>query len=94
MSETVEGLTISYHEDGVEKIKELDKALLAKGGAWVTMMFRYQEWDYKAEAYGPDKFAVRRYQKRNGAYQMRSKFNISNVEQAKKIIEILAGWTA
>lgn len=92
MSETVEGLTITYVEDGVEKIKEIDKALLSKGGAWVTMMFRYHEWDFKAESYGEDKFAVRRYQKRNGAYQMRSKFNISNAEQAKKIIEILSGW--
>lgn len=92
MSETVEELTITYVEDGVEKVKELDKALLAKGGAWVTMLYRYHEWDYKANAYGADKFAVRRYQKRDGSYLMRSKFNISNADQAKKIIEILSSW--
>lgn len=92
MSETVDDLTITYVEDGVEKVKEIDKALLSKGGAWVTVLYRYHEWDYKANAYGPDKFAVRRYQKRDGSYQMRSKFNISNAEQAKKIIDTLSAW--
>lgn len=92
MAETVEDLTITYVEDGIEKVKELDKALLSKGGAWITVLYRYQEWDYKNNAYGADKFAVRRYQKRDGSYQMRSKFNISNAEQAKKIVDILSAW--
>jgi len=94
MNQTVDDLTVTYVEDDIEKVKELDKVPLTKGGAWVTIMYRYQEWDYKANAYGPDKYCVRRYQKRNGAYQMRSKFNISNAEQAKKIIEVLSGWVS
>jgi len=55
-------------------------------------MYRYQEWDRKKEEYGPDKYSIRRYQKRLGEYKQKSKFNISSAAQAKKIIEILNKW--
>lgn len=93
MAETIDELTITYMEDGLEKVKELDKQVLTRG-AWTTIMYKYQNWDPKAEDYGPPCYAIRRYQKRGGQYQMRSKFNISNAEQARKIIDILQGWIA
>jgi len=91
MSETIDDLTISFSEDGVETIKELGKHLLSKG-AWSTIIFRYQEWDRTKENYGPVKYSIRRYQKRNGQYWQKSKFNISSNEQATKIIDILSEW--
>ena len=91
MSETIDDLTISFSEDGVETIKELGKHLLSKG-AWSTIIFRYQEWDKTKENYGPVKYSIRRYQKRNGQYWQKSKFNISSNEQATKIIDILSEW--
>jgi hypothetical protein len=92
MGQKPEDLTITYHEEGVEIVKELDKVILSKG-AWTTILFRYQEWDRSKQAYGPDKFSIRRYQKRGGDYRQQSKFNISSVEQAKAIVEALARWT-
>ena len=91
MSETIDDLTISYSEDGIETIKELDKQILSKG-AWTTILYRYQEWDKKNQNYGAVKYSIRRYQKRNSQYWMKSKFNISSDDQARKIIEILSGW--
>lgn len=91
MASTVEELTVDYEEDGQLLSKELDKIVLTKG-AWSTIIFKYQDWDRKKEDYGPHKFSIRRYQKRNGQYQYKSKFNISSVDQAKKIIEALQGW--
>lgn len=91
MAETIDELTIEYIEDGVTKVKELDKEVLTKG-AWSTIMYRYQEWDYKNNVYGPDKFSIRRYQKRNGQFMQKSKFNISNKDQAEKVIAILTKW--
>ncbi len=88
---TVDDLSVSYYEEGIETVKQLDKEILTKG-AWATIMYKYQDWDKKAEDYGPIKFTVRRYQKSNGIYKMRSKFNISSIEQAKKMIEILNKW--
>jgi hypothetical protein len=90
-SSTVDDLSVSYFEDGVEVVKELDKQILTKG-AWATVMYKYQDWDKKANDYGPIKFTIRRYQKNNGIYKYRSKFNISSIEQAKKVIEILTAW--
>lgn len=91
MSESIEELSIEYIEDGHVVIKELDKAVLSKG-AWATLLFRYQEWKKDQDTYGPDRYTIRRYQKRNGIYMQKSKFNISSKEQAEKIIEVLQGW--
>ena len=92
MASSVEELTISYTEDGIEVVKELDKQVLTKG-AWSTVIYRYQDWNRSKEEYGPDKYTIRRYQKRNGEYMPKSKFNISSKDQAKSIIAALEKWT-
>lgn len=91
MSETVDDLTIQYEEDGLVTVKELDKIVLTKG-AWATLIYRYQDWDRAKECYGKDKYSIRRYQKRNGSYMPKSKFNISSADQARKIIDALTQW--
>jgi hypothetical protein len=92
MSETVDDLTVEYHEGDQMTVKELDKVVLTKG-AWATVMFRYQDLDRKTGDFGDDKYTIRRYQKRNGEYSQRSKFNISSRDQASQIIEALTKWT-
>lgn len=91
MSADVKELTVTYEEDGVETTRELDKVILSQG-TWATIIFRYQDLNRQKQEYGPDKFTIRRYQKRDGEYRLQSKFNISNTEQAKKIIEALQKW--
>jgi hypothetical protein len=91
MSETVDDLTVTYHEGELMTVKELDKVVLSKG-AWATVMFRYQDLDRKTGEFGPDKYTIRRYQKRNGEYGQRSKFNISSRDQAQQIVTALTGW--
>ena len=91
MSQTPEELTVSYTEDGIEVVKELDKAILSKG-AWTTILFRYQDWDRGKSEYGADKYTIRRYQKRSGEYLQKSKFNISSKAQAESIIAALQKW--
>lgn len=93
MSETVDELTVEYFEGEMMTVKELDKVVLTKG-AWATVMYRYQDLDRKSGEFGPDKYTIRRYQKRNGEYNQRSKFNISSHDQAQKIIAALSEWTA
>lgn len=93
MTQRIEDLTIQYQEDGVITVKELDKVILSKG-AWSTIVFRYQDWDRSKQQYGPEKFSIRRYQKRNDYYQQKSKFNISSREQAQKLIDTLSAWLA
>jgi hypothetical protein len=50
--------------------------------------------DAKKNEFGPDKYSIRRYQKKDDAYKMRSKFNISSKDQAEKIIQALQTWIA
>lgn len=91
MPSTPEELTINYSEGGVDIVKELDKRILSKG-AWTTILYRYQEWNNSKQEYGKDKYSIRRYQKRSGEYQQKSKFNISSPDQAKQLIEALQAW--
>jgi hypothetical protein len=91
MANTPDELTINYSEGGIDVVKELDKRVLSKG-AWTTILYRYQDWDHRKEEYGKDKYSIRRYQKRNGEYQAKSKFNISSPDQAKQLIAALQNW--
>ncbi len=91
MAETVEELTVEYKDGDLVTVKELDKQVLTKG-AWATIIYRYQDWDGRKEEYSKDRYTIRRYQKRNGEYNQKSKFNISSSDQAKSIIEALQKW--
>ncbi len=93
MSSTVEDLTINYEEDGIQIVKETGKEILSKG-AWTTILYRFKNLDRKTGEFGKDMYTIRRYQKRQGEYITKSKFNISSTEQAKKIISILVKWTS
>ena len=91
MSGNIDDLTVNWEEDGLLVVKETGKEILSKG-AWTTILFRYQNFDKAKGEYGKSMYTIRRYQKRAGEYQMKSKFNISSSEQAKKIIDSLQNW--
>ncbi len=92
MAETVQDITIEWTDDeGKLLVKQLKKEVLTSG-AWSTLMFSYQELDRQSGDYGPVKFRVGRYQKRNGVFRPHSKFNISSVKQARQIVELLNQW--
>ena len=91
MASKPEEITVNYSEAGVDLVKELDKVVLSRG-AWTTILFRYQEWDQRKGEYGPDKYTIRRYQKRGDAYLPKAKFNISSRDQAKAIVAALQNW--
>jgi len=92
MSE-IDELSVELQEEGVTVVKQLDKRILTKG-AWTTIMFKYQDWNAKANDYGPVKYSLRRYQKMGDVYRQRSKFNISSDDQARQIIAVLNEWLA
>lgn len=93
MATTPEELSIAFSEGDEEVIKELDKVILSRG-AWTTILYRYQELERAKGQMSGDKYSIRRYQKRNGEYQQKSKFNISSRDQAQAIVEALNGWLA
>ena len=88
---TVDELTVNYEEEGILKVKEVDKEVLSKG-AWATVLFRYQEWIPETDGYGPDKYTIRRYKKSGGEYRQQSKFTISSADQARRIVAALERW--
>ena len=93
MAADIDEITVNYEEEGVLVVKELDKEVLSKG-AWTTILFRYQDLDKRTNEYSADRYVIRRYQKKDGAYQSKSKFKISGAEQAAKIVGTLQKWLA
>ena len=91
MAATVDELTIRYEEEGQVLRKEVAKEVLSKG-SWATIMFLYQDLDRRSGEYGPEKISIRRYQKREGTYLQRSKFEISSAAQARAICRKIQDW--
>ena len=91
MAETIDELTIQYEEDGKVLRKEVAKEVLSKG-AWATIMYLYQDLDRKTGEYGPRKISIRRYQKRDGTFSQRSKFEVSSAAQAQAICDKIQDW--
>ncbi len=91
MFENADDLTVTYEEDGEVVVEELDKAILSKG-AWATVLFKYRDRDRRTQEMGKVKFTIRRYQKQNGSYRQKAKFNISSEAQANSIVETLSKW--
>jgi hypothetical protein len=58
MAETVDELTVTYEEGGIETVKELDKKVLRKG-AWATVIYRYQDCEPSTEQYSAERFTIR-----------------------------------
>ena len=92
MASTVDEITINFSdEDGRQLVKELDKKVLSKG-AWATVMFKYQNLDKSTGKFKEPKIGIRRYQKLNGEFHSKSKFNVSSDAQAQLIIDTLKKW--
>jgi hypothetical protein len=91
MAETIDELTIRYEEGGKILRRELAREVLSKG-SWTTIMFLYQDLDRKTDEYGAPKVSIRRYQKREGNYLQRSKFEISSAAQARAICSKIHEW--
>lgn len=91
MSATIEEISINYEEDGQQLVRETGKVVLSKG-AWTTILFKYNNWKAANNDWDKDMYTIRRYQKRNGEYLPKSKFNISSAKQAKLIVDALSEW--
>ncbi|MDR0515474.1 MAG: hypothetical protein LBH25_00330 [Fibromonadaceae bacterium] len=89
-AENTEPTVEQADENGEVIVKELGKEYLSKG-AWSTIAFHYQEKG-KDGNFGEAKVSLRRYQKVQGVYKQRSKFNVSSKAQAEQIITVLKKW--
>jgi hypothetical protein len=91
MSESLDELTYDYEDEGVLVRKQIDRAVLTKGG-WATVMFLFQELDRAKGTFRAPKMTIVRFKKTRGSYRKHSSFNISNETQARQITEVLEGW--
>jgi hypothetical protein len=89
-TENTEPTVEQVNENGEVIVKELAKEYLSKG-AWSTIAFLYQEKGPDGN-FGEPKATLRRFQKVQGIYKQRSKFNVSSKAQAEQIIACLKKW--
>jgi len=92
MAATIDEITVNFSdEEGTLLCRELEKVVLSKG-AWCTVMFRYQNLDKASGKFTEPKFTIRRYQKVNGEFRPKSKFNVSSKAQAQNVADTLIEW--
>lgn len=92
-AEEIDDITVEYEEDGVVVVKEEGREIISRS-SWPVVLFRYREYNKTSEDYGPMKYSLRKFRKRNGVYKMESKFNIGSARQAADIAKTLAEWAA
>lgn len=90
MASDYDELTIQYEEDGQLVVEELDKVFLQKG-TWTTILYRYRQINPKTGEWGPEKAAIRRYQKTRGYFRKADSVNISE-KSAPILVEKLKEW--
>ena len=56
------------------------------------MIFSYQDLDKAKGVFKAPKYAIRRFQKVNGEYKLKSKFVVSSAAQARLLSGILTRW--
>ena len=55
-------------------------------------MYLYQDLNRQTGEYGPRKISIRRYQKHDGTFLQRSKFDVSSLAQAHAICSKIQDW--
>lgn len=83
MAANVDEITMNYEEDGVQKVEELEKLVITKG-VWATLAFKFRT--KVGDEWSAPKIRLARYQKRDGEYKPKAKFNISSKDQADLIV--------
>lgn len=87
----VEELTVTFEEDGVLKVRELDRAVLSSSAAWATVAHLFEERDPEGGFRGP-KVSLRRYRKRGKGFVVDKHLTIGSPRQAHALAAALLRW--
>lgn len=95
MARTVDELTVNWTEDGVLKVRELDKVVLSTATSWATVAFLFQEHDPEsADGWRAPKVSIRRYRKRGGKLHVDKHLTLSTEKQALDLAAAIGAWFA
>lgn len=87
----VDELTVNWTEEGVQKIKELHKSVLATSTSWATVAYLFQEND-GAGGWRAPKVSLRRYRKRGKGWIVDKHLTLSGRKQALAVADAIRAW--
>lgn len=87
----LEDLTVTFEENGVLKVRELDRAVLSSSAAWATVAHLFEERDPEGGFRGP-KVSLRRYRKRGKGFVVDKHLTIGSPRQAHALATALLRW--
>jgi hypothetical protein len=87
----VDELTVRFEEDGVLKVRELDKRVLSQG-TWATVAFLSQELDLQTQQWRAPRVTVRRYRKRGQGYVVDKHITLTSPAQATALADTILSW--
>lgn len=85
-------ISVQWEEDGVLKVRQLDKRVLSTGGGWATIAFLFEEREPGGDAFRGPKVALRRYKKRGDRWVVDTRFVLTGPDQAGALAGALQEW--
>ncbi len=87
----LDDLTVAFEEDGVVRVRQLDRAVLTSSSSWATVAFLFEERGPDGEFHGP-RVSLRRYRKRGKAWLVEKHLTLGSARQAHTLATVLARW--
>ena len=87
----IEELSVTFEENGVLKVRQLDRVVLSSSSSWATVAHLFEERDPEGGFRGP-KVSLRRYRKRGKGFVVDKHLTISSPRQAHTLAAALARW--
>lgn len=85
VSRSIDELSSNFTKCGINIRRELKKVILSKGGAWVSILFLFNENN-------KEKIMLSNFKNMDGLYKRYNYFIIKDKEQARKIYNIIGRW--
>jgi hypothetical protein len=85
-------LTVAFREGDIEKVVELDRAVLAVSPAWATIA--YLAADVTDGVTGPARVVLRRYRRQGQRHVLDKHFTLTTATQGQALADALHKWLA
>lgn len=87
----LDDLTVTFEDNGVVRVRQLDRVVLSSSSAWATIAFLFEERGADGALHGP-RVSLRRYRKRGKSWIVEKHLTISSGRQAHLLAQTLARW--
>jgi hypothetical protein len=92
MAQLISELTTNFEVMGLKLREQIAKAIISKGGSWVSIAFLFRDLKDDGKAYSDSKMMLASFKSDNSFFKRYSYFIIKNKEEALKVCNLIKEW--